>query len=134
MAASMRELSRDQCLSLLASATVGRIAYCTEAGPQIYPVNYVLDEASVVFRTAAYTALGSEIDGQRAALEVDRIAGPEGFEWSVVLAGQADVISDPDEVARLRHTSDPTPLAPGTRSLYVRISAQRLTGRAIGRP
>ncbi|HYJ69173.1 MAG TPA: pyridoxamine 5'-phosphate oxidase family protein [Nocardioidaceae bacterium] len=130
----MRELSRDQCLTLLAGAIVGRLAYCTADGPQIYPVNYVLDQESVVFRTAVYTALGSEIDGQRAALEVDRLGGPEGFEWSVVLAGPAEVISDPDEVARLRHTSDPTPLAPGARPLYVRISAQRLTGRAIGRP
>jgi len=45
------ELSRDECLELLGPMSVGRIAYTTDDGPRVLPVNYVLEADSVVFRT-----------------------------------------------------------------------------------
>jgi hypothetical protein len=48
------DLSRDECLELLGAMSVGRIAYTTDDGPRVLPVNYVLEGESVVsapFRT-----------------------------------------------------------------------------------
>ncbi|MGH3476893.1 MAG: pyridoxamine 5'-phosphate oxidase family protein [Nocardioidaceae bacterium] len=132
MTVAYRDLSRERCLALLTESVVGRIAYCSATGPRLYPVNYVLDGDAVVFRTAAYTVLGTEIADQLAAFEVDRVDAVNGHGWSVVVNGRAEVISDPDEVARLRRRSDPNPWAPGVRPLYVRIAIQRISGRAIG--
>ena len=45
------DLNRDECLELLGAMSVGRIAYTTDDGPRVLPVNYVLEGDSVVFRT-----------------------------------------------------------------------------------
>lgn len=132
MSVAYRDLSRERCLALLSESVVGRIAYCSAAGPRLYPINYVLDGDSVVFRTAAYTALGTEIAEQPVAFEVDQVDAVNGHGWSVVVNGHASVIADPDEVARLRGRSDPHPWAPGVRPLYVRVVIRRISGRAIG--
>jgi nitroimidazol reductase NimA-like FMN-containing flavoprotein (pyridoxamine 5'-phosphate oxidase superfamily) len=87
-----RDLSRERCLALIASRWVGRLAYCSSAGPRIYPLNFVVDGESIVFRTAAYTALGIEIDGRQAVFEVDDADSPDGYGWSVVVAGRAEII------------------------------------------
>ena len=52
------ELSRDECLELLGAMSVGRIAYTTDDGPRVLPVNYVLEGDGVIFRTVPYGAAG----------------------------------------------------------------------------
>ena len=37
--ASLEELSRSDCLNLLATTTVGRIALIVDDAPQVFPVN-----------------------------------------------------------------------------------------------
>ena len=44
-------LSFDQCWELLDSETVGRLALVVDEHPEIFPVNYVLDNRTIVFRT-----------------------------------------------------------------------------------
>jgi hypothetical protein len=45
------EIDREECLQLLAAKSVGRIAYATDAGARILPVNYILVDGSIIFRT-----------------------------------------------------------------------------------
>ena len=46
------ELTRPECLRLLAARPIGRLAVITAEGlPMIVPVNYVLDGETVLFRT-----------------------------------------------------------------------------------
>jgi Pyridoxamine 5'-phosphate oxidase len=69
-------LDRDECLRLLASQPVGRVAVVVDGSPMIFPVNYALDGESIVFRSDA----GSKISGSpfgsdhRSTL---RVAAPE---------------------------------------------------------
>ena len=53
------DLDLAECLELLASDTVGRVAFVTPDGPRIVPVNYVVAGDSVEFRTAAYSELAT---------------------------------------------------------------------------
>lgn len=41
-ASYLKTLPEDKCFELLAVATVGRVGFVSEAGPQIIPVNYRL--------------------------------------------------------------------------------------------
>jgi nitroimidazol reductase NimA-like FMN-containing flavoprotein (pyridoxamine 5'-phosphate oxidase superfamily) len=41
--ASMESLGRTECLNLLATAQVGRVALVVDGHPEILPVNYALD-------------------------------------------------------------------------------------------
>ena len=51
------ELAYAECLDLLATDTVGRVAFTTPQGPRIVPVNYALEGAALEFRTTANSEL-----------------------------------------------------------------------------
>lgn len=129
MTTELIDISREECLALLADSSVGRVAFCGPSGPQLYLVSFVLDGEDLVFRTAAYSTLGRDVRGQRVAFEVDRLDTDQRSGWSVVVTGRAEAIDDPDEIARVRHSGDPQPWAEGTRRLYVRVTPRQVTGR-----
>ena len=53
------ELTRAECFELLASAPLGRVAVADDRGPVVFPVNFVLDRHTVVFRTEPGTKLAA---------------------------------------------------------------------------
>ncbi|MQA79642.1 MAG: helix-turn-helix domain-containing protein [Streptosporangiales bacterium] len=120
------DLEPRECLDLLARGGVGRVVFVTEEGPEALPVNFVLDEGTVVFRTSAEGVLARQV-GQDVAFEVDRLDEPLAQGWSVLVAGRAEPVSDADERARIRVR----PWADGERSYHVRIRPTRITGRRI---
>lgn len=127
-----RELDVDECQVLLACGLVGRVALCTPEGPQIFPVNYAVYENAVVFRTAPYSVLGSLAWNQRLALEIDHVDYERRRGWSVVASGRGEMVEDPDEIAAIRSSWDPSPWAGGERQLFIKLQWTSLTGRQIG--
>jgi Pyridoxamine 5'-phosphate oxidase len=62
----LEELSLTECLALLTSHRVGRVAVVVDGQPVILPVNYRTDDGTVVFRTDAGTkARGRPCHGWR---------------------------------------------------------------------
>ena len=127
------ELGPSECRDLLDRGVVGRVALCTTRGPQIIPVNYVVDGASVVFRTSPYGVLGQAAADARIAFEVDEIDADAESGWSVVAFGRGTRVEDEIELGTLRAFRDPRPWAGGSRLLYVRLAWDELTGRRVGR-
>jgi nitroimidazol reductase NimA-like FMN-containing flavoprotein (pyridoxamine 5'-phosphate oxidase superfamily) len=128
-----RELSREECVSLLASDGVGRLAACTGDGPHIFPLNYVVDGESIVFRTAAYSLLGQHRwESSPVAFEVDQLDFETRSGWSVVVRGRAERIEDEREVDAIAWTIDPSPWAGGLRRQYVRLPFAEVSGRVVG--
>lgn len=126
------DMSYDECRRRLASADVGRVAICTPEGPQILPVNFVLDEDSIVFRTAPHSILGAHADGARLAFEVDHVDSADQSGWSVVAAGLGEFVASTLETAGLRVSGTLEPWAGGVRPFHVRLRWTRLTGRTVG--
>ena len=85
----MEILEPPACWALLREAQVGRLAVAIADHPDIFPVNFVVDHASVVFRTAEGTKLAGAVLGQAVAFEVDGYDGRSGEAWSVVIKGRA---------------------------------------------
>ena len=128
-----RELSPDECVALLSVGSVGRVGLCAADGPQIVPVNYVLDGKSIVFRTSAYGLLGRhDWSSGVVAFEVDELEAATRSGRSVVVRGPAERIEDPDEMDAIAWTTDPSPWAGGLRRQYVRVRFSEMTGRAVG--
>ena len=126
----IRELTGSECFELLASEHLGRVAVTDDRGPVVFPVNYVLDRHTVVFRTEEGTKLDAASRGSRVCFEVDRADAAARTSWSVIVRGEVTEVTDRDELARLREL----PLrawAPGARDRYVRILPAVLTGRRI---
>ena len=81
-------LNVSECWVLLREAVVGRLAVMLNHEPDIFPVNYLVDRGSIVFRTAAGTKLAKSV-GRRVAFEVDGYDPASGEAWSVVVKGKA---------------------------------------------
>ena len=131
--ARWQELTRSECFELLAQEHLGRVAVVDDRGPVIFPVNYILDRHTVVFRTGEGTKLDAASLGRRVSFEVDGTDPAARTGWSVVVRGEAAEVTDRAELERLREL----PLrawAPGARNRYVRILPSALTGRRIAAP
>ena len=48
---SIGELPEEECLALLDTTTVGRIAFVNDEGQQLVPVNFALIDGAIYFRT-----------------------------------------------------------------------------------
>ncbi len=126
-----RVLSRSECVERLAGGQVGRVAVCTPRGPRVVPVNYGLDEDSIVFRTTPFSVVGTHGWDRRLAFEVDHVEPEEERGWSVVATGLGVLVEDDSELENIRRSGDPTPWADGERMLYIRLRWDDLTGREI---
>lgn len=123
----MEVLSTSQCWGLVREAVVGRLAIAAPDGPDIFPVNHVVDHGSVVFRSAAGTKLIGAVE-EMVAFEVDGYDLATASAWSVVLKGCALEVSDQDEVIDAMYL----PLFPwhaGPKGHFVRIEPGVITGR-----
>lgn len=131
-------LTRAECLALLASAPVGRMAYEAEARSPVQPVAYHLDDESIVIYTASNSALISD-DHTDVALAISDPNPAQSTKWTVIVSGPASLITDPADLAYLARLplkvlplDSPAPDGTGT---YVRIACARLTGdQTLSRP
>jgi uncharacterized protein len=129
--ASLETLDRSECLNLLATAEVGRLAFVIDRRPEILPVNYALDDGAVVFRTAEGSAL-TRASLTEVAFEVDGVDRPTRTGWSVLVKGQADDIGDAvDKTSeRLRRLSLIS-WAPGRRDRWFVVRPRQISGRRL---
>jgi nitroimidazol reductase NimA-like FMN-containing flavoprotein (pyridoxamine 5'-phosphate oxidase superfamily) len=121
-------LSEPECMDLLRAAEVGRLAISIKGLPEIYPVNFVIDDGRVVFRTAEGTKLAGAVLGLGVAFEVDGYEPADGRAWSVMVKGAAVEIEKMEEV----FAAAELPLFPwhnGPKHRFVRIEPSEITGR-----
>jgi uncharacterized protein len=126
----IEELTRSECFGLLAGENLGRVAVIDDHGPVVFPVNFVLDRHTVVFRTEPGTKLHIAGRGSRVCFEADGTDPAGGAAWSVIVRGEITEVTDPAELARLR-TLPLRVQAPGARDHYARILPAVLSGRRI---
>lgn len=132
----LEELSKEQCLKLIAGGGIGRIAYTGRFGPVVLPVNYALRDGAVVIRTAEHGPLDEDLrtgitDAEyKVAFEIDDIDTAAKLGWSVLIQGPAHHLAGAEEDAVRGAGMDSW--APGDRELFLRIAPSRITGRRIG--
>jgi hypothetical protein len=124
----MQELTVDDCWELLRFTEVGRLAVSVGEWPDIFPVNYVVDDRSIVFRTAEGTKLAAAVLGRAVAFEIDGYDPDGGEAWSVVAKGPAIELGSMVEL----FAAEDLPLFPwhaSPKPRYVRIRPEAVTGR-----
>ncbi|WP_225094570.1 pyridoxamine 5'-phosphate oxidase family protein [Streptomyces sp. CoH27] len=127
----LRDLSVEECRTLLSTHGVGRVAVTDSAGrPAVVPVNYEVVDDTIAFRTTpdSVTAAAAE---REVAFEVDHVDEALSQGWSVLAVGPASVVTDPEAVRRLTRQAHTTPWAGGRREMWVSIRPTSLTGRRI---
>jgi hypothetical protein len=121
-------LSTHECLELLRRAEVGRLAVSRPEHPDVFPVNYVVDHGTVVFRTAPGGKLDAVTAERHVTFEVDGVDEPSGDAWSVIIKGEAVEIAG--VVARF--DAGDLPLFPwhtSPKPHYIRVVPVEVTGR-----
>lgn len=130
---SLEILDRAACAALISAGGVGRVLFSEPRGPVALPMNFrVMNGGDIVFRTSRLTTLALSIRHGRIGFEVDHIDEALGEGWSVLISGEAHVISDPPELQSAQGLGV-TPWAGGDRDVYVRIVPREVTGRRIRR-
>lgn len=122
------ELTAQESWQLLSSGELGRLALSVTGRVDIFPVNYVVHQRKVYFRTAEGTKLVELTINRDVAFEVDEIAEESG--WSVIVHGTARRLQKLDEVA----AADELPLRSWLATPkfnYVEITPTEITGRRL---
>lgn len=113
---------------LLRSAEVARLAVSVNDVPDIFPINFVVDHGTVVFRTAEGSKLSAAVSNPVVAFEVDGYDVDANEAWSVVIKGRAEEIKQLYE----RIESMDLPLFPwhaAPKSRFLRIVPEAISGR-----
>jgi nitroimidazol reductase NimA-like FMN-containing flavoprotein (pyridoxamine 5'-phosphate oxidase superfamily) len=127
--AHLVELAEDECLRLLATERVGRVAVSMPSdSPLVVPVNYTLTGDSILFRSGFGTKLRA-LASRPISFEIDGHDVATRTGWSVLVRGRAREIHSRDAEAPL-----PDPWLDDERPYLVRLQIRQLTGRRIERP
>jgi uncharacterized protein len=127
-------IGADECIELLRGAPFVRVAFVVDGAPTVLPVNVLLHDDAVFFRTATGSKLGTAAAGGPVAIEADAGDETTRIAWSVVVHGTASIVTDTSlEEALLGRTFEPWAL-PDVKHFWVRVDPHGITGRRIVRP
>jgi len=126
----LEELSRAECLRLLATAEIGRISYTRQALPVVEPVNFALHDGAIVIRTDAGGKLAAATRRAVVAFEADDLDPVLRSGWSVTVIGRCEEVTEAGDVAGLDQLGLES-WAPGTRNHFIRIVPAIVTGRRL---
>ncbi|GAA0405104.1 pyridoxamine 5'-phosphate oxidase family protein [Microbispora corallina] len=131
-ATGLEILAPEECLDLLASTPIGRIVFTDRALPAVQPVNFCLDDGTIVIRTAIGSKLAAAARNTVVAFEADEFDPATRTGWSVTAVGHARAASEPAEIERLA-ALPLTPWAPGSHDHFIVMTPEQISGRRINR-
>ena len=119
-------LSAHESWNLLTGVALGRLVTSVDGQPEIFPVNYVVQHHTVLFRTAEGTKLVSAAINNRVLFEADDHTVAEG--WSVIVKGTARMLRTQDEIEEAERARV-LPWIATSKLHYVRVIPTQITGR-----
>lgn len=129
--AQLEVLGPEQCWKLLEQHELARLGYLLNGQVHVMPINYGVDQRSLVFATAPGSKLEAVLTGHELTLEIDQVVNEVGS--SVIVRGRGQVVP-PAQVVELTQVRVRPWLAPGAdvpeRDVYVRMSPDEITGRS----
>jgi uncharacterized protein len=126
----MEFLNKTECLRLVAGCKVGRVGLTMHGVAHIVPVNYVVIDGDLYFRTGSGSKLDAAGGHHAASFEVDQLDHDAETGWSVLLSGELDAVADELRVAEIDGLGL-KPWAPGPMGTVVRLRTVTVSGRRI---
>ena len=126
----IEQMSEAECWEVLDQERFGRLAVAVGGDPDIFPINFLVDDGKLLMRTAAGTKLTELVINSAVAVEADGQDQTEA--WSVVLKGNARMVDSLSET----YADDEKRLEtwlPSAKPIYVEITPRQLTGRRFYR-
>jgi len=123
---ALEVLGEEESWHLLASADLGRLAVSIDGGVDVFPINYVVADRVIFFRTAPGSKLMDLTRHPIVALETDGTHNRR--RWSVVVKGSAVRLGSDEEIEASGVLTLHS-LVPTEKWNYVRITVSSITGR-----
>lgn len=119
-------LTEDESWKLLSGVSLGRLVTTVDGWTEIFPVNFVVQHRTLLFRTAEGTKLLTAVLNENVVFEADdhNVAGG----WSVVVRGTAHPLSTSEEINEAER-AELYPWVATQKLRFVRITPETLTGR-----
>lgn len=124
------DLTTEECWELLDATRFGRLATCAAGEPDVFPVNFLVHDSSILIRTAPGTKLAEVVVSSLVAIESDAVE--DDHAWSVVAKGTGRIVERFSEAYELDEEHLQTWL-PDSKPVYVVISVSGLSGRRFYR-
>ena len=122
------ELDAASCWSRLGDSGIGRLAVTADDGPWVTPIDYLVHDGRLYFRSSPGTKLQALAHTPAVALEVEGRSGHTL--WTVVVRGSARRLDRDDEI-EASGVLAVHPTAGGARDNFVCIDPETVTGRRI---
>ena len=120
------DLSESESWKLLAGVELGRLITSVGGQPEVFPVNFVTQDQTILLRTAEGTKLSSVVVNQDVVFEADDHNMTEG--WSVIIKGRARVLDTRAEIEEAEQ-AQLLPWIPTLKLNYVRVTPREISGR-----
>lgn len=125
-------LPTEECWELVAQEEIGRVAVLVDGVPEIYPINHVVSDGAVIFRTDRGSKLRGLLRSPIVCFEVDGTSPAAHIGWSVMVKGRAVELTTGADIAR----AAALPLeywGRGEKGHWIKIEPEDVTGRRIYR-
>ena len=123
-------IPHDECWSLLHRSGVGALATIAQGRPDLFPINYLVDGHTLLFRSAPGTKV-AELEVNPHAAFVAQGQDAESA-WSVVLRGEVEMLTDQVEVVG-SGALELASWAPGSKRVFMRLTPSSVQGRRVPR-
>lgn len=127
----MGVIEATRCMELVESIPVGRVGFISDGAPLVLPVNFAVDEGTIVFRSLEGQKLAAAAEGQTVCFEVDDWDAETRSGWSVVLRGTAREVTDWAEKEQLENIGLVPWAKDQWRRMWVRIEPSDMSGRVL---
>ncbi len=119
-------LDDDEAWNLLSSVALGRLVTSFGGQVEIFPVNFVVQNGTVLFRTAEGTKLFTTVMNEKVLFEADDHTTVEG--WSVIMRGTARMLNGADEIHEAEQAGL-MPWVPTEKLRFVRVTPSEISAR-----
>lgn len=120
------QLTVDEAWQLIEVAQIGRIASARDGLPDIFPINYVVFDRAIYFRTAAESRLRTECDDRAIAFESAWQMSDSA--WSVVILGTLRTLTT-DADQQILNRLPILDFAPERPYVWMRVTPTDVRGR-----
>lgn len=114
-------LDEAECRKLLASGNVGRVAWQSDLGINVMPVNYEVVDNHVVFHTSQTGPLASLLEPTQVGFQIDEIDVEAAVGWTLLVRGTTGPARGLDSISWV----------PDGRHVGVAIALEWLGGRVV---
>jgi nitroimidazol reductase NimA-like FMN-containing flavoprotein (pyridoxamine 5'-phosphate oxidase superfamily) len=122
---------------LISAGGVGRIGYSGRYGPTILPVNFIVQDNAIYFRTARHSTMEEDLRtgianaDYKVAFQIDHFDETAHAGWSVLVQGDVHPMESAEELATASRVGVESWVA-GDRDLFMRITPTKITGHRVG--